>query len=482
MAIYQNAERNKILLNAYGVVIDPSLILCYDAGNPYSFVDPHRGTGVSTFTETVYDLSTVANNGTIIHYLDDITTGSNGGVFTFQGSGNTQMSTGTPSIIASFNATPLSVSIWVKPLDTAGTTTQMDIITNRNSTSGTNTARGVYLTTARQIALNIASTVVGTGAYVVPNEWYHITFVHSSTNLRCYVNSILRYTKGSASGGTGAAVGIGTNINLLQYFLYGQIGLPMIYNKELSQAEITQNYTSQAARFGLTDQTLPPLKLYFDPGSTNSYTGSIPTKIYDLSGNNYTGSLSASNATTAQRPVYSSAGGGSLFFNGTTAAGGSGSYIGGFVSGSSAIGPINTGNTYTIDTWINNTALNGIWIGTAGATPYQHYINAGDNTNNIGGTSNTFQANMVINTWYNLVTVRDGDAMWCYLNGVLIATTLNSYVTGNGTANLLLTRIGNRSTDFYARGYLGAFKIYSGTLTGIQVYNNFQATRARYGI
>jgi len=482
MAIYQNAERNKILLNAYGVVIDPSLFLCYDAGNPYSVSDFTLSPSTAEITTNVFDLSQTGNSAYSIHSNQPFTSVAGSGSFA------TYTSYLTSSVIAltrSFDQNPLSISTWFYQ-DTSSATFgnasnplpySSSIVTNA-VLNGRN--RGLSLDKTKQLAVGVGNVAnVVTTASIAPNEWYHATLIYTATDVKLYVNSILRYSRGSAAGAsTGSFIGIGGNYALgVQTQFPGYVALPMLYSRELSQAKINQNYTSQATRFGHTNQTLPPLKLYFDPGNTNSYTGSTPTKIYDLSGNRYTGSLSASNATTADRPIYSSAGGGSLYFNGVTGAGGSGSYIGGFVSGSSAIGTIDMGTVYTIDMWLNTTAAAGIWLYSALAG-YHVYTNGGDNATNLAGIT-SLNTNMSNNIWYNLVTIRNGAVMWCYLNG-LQATP--AYTTGNGVELFTLTRMGSISNGYYPRGYLGAFKVYSGVLSAVQIYNNFQSTRARYGV
>ena len=482
MAIYQNAERNKILLNAYGVVIDPSLILCYDAGNPYSLPNVKI-----TSNNGVTDLSPASNNGT--YYSYESANSGYGGIFT---AGNGFLDTSfTSAITASFNTNPLSISIWFNQSSSYSTDNPLPYVSYIVSNADTASQdRGLILGTNRQLSVAVGTTVTATTASIVPDEWYHATLVYSTTNVQLYINSILRWSRGSAAAAsTGSRVGFGYNYTLGQVSttnLLGYVALPMVYNKVLSQAEINQNYTSQAARFGLTNQTLPPLKLSFDPGNIASYdpNGATPTKIYDLSGNNYTGSLSASNATTALPPVYNSAGGGSLYFTGQALnSAGSGSYIGGFISGSSGAGSINIGNVYTIDMWVkSDTISNSMWLTQTG-TVYHHYINAGDSQNNTN-TSNLFEANMTVGNWYNLVTIRNGDNMWSYVNGLQIVTATTSYDPGNGTNDFTLFKIGGFqiANGFYPRGYLGVFKIYDGTLTGIQVYNNYQSTRARYGV
>jgi len=488
MAIYQNAERNKILLNAYGVVIDPSLILCYDAGNPYSLTDT-RLTSSGIFT-TVTDLSPANNNGLNYHFSNPFTDPAYGGIFD---SYQSFTFTNSPSLTSSFNNNPLSISMWFNQSSSQDSSNPLPfapyIVSNADTASQD---RGLILATNRQLSVAVGTAVTATTASIVPDEWYHATLVYSTTNVQLYINSILRWSRGSAAAAsTGSRVSFGSNYTLAlggaSTNLQGYIALPMVYNKVLSQAEINQNYTSQAARFGLTNQTLPPLKISFDPGNIASYdpNGATPTKIYDLSGNNYTGSLSASNATTALPPVYNSAGGGSLYFTGQALnSAGSGSYIGGFISGSSGAGSINIGNVYTIDMWVNSdTISNSMWLTQTGAV-YHHYIIVGDSRNDINSSANVFAANMTVGNWYNLVTIRNGDNMWSYVNGLQIVTSTTGYDPGNGTNDFTLFKIGGYqiANGFYPRGYLGAFKIYSGTLTGIQVYNNFQSTRARYGV
>jgi hypothetical protein len=80
--------------------------------------------------------------------------------------------------------------------------------------------------------------------------WYHIALAMGSGTSRNYVNGEQVATRAyTASAASTTEVMIGA-INQ-QHEIDGLIPLTRVYNKELSAAEVTQNYNAQKLRFGL---------------------------------------------------------------------------------------------------------------------------------------------------------------------------------------------------------------------------------------
>ena len=97
-------------------------------------------------------------------------------------------------------------------------------------------------------SFNIASSLFSA------NSWNHIVCTYTSGTKRIYLNGI---QVGVATGLTGT---IPTNTTGLflgaygpgsSYFIDGKIAVSRVYNKALTQAEVTQNYNAQKSRFGL---------------------------------------------------------------------------------------------------------------------------------------------------------------------------------------------------------------------------------------
>jgi hypothetical protein len=89
------------------------------------------------------------------------------------------------------------------------------------------------------------------GTVLSPNVWYYQGLTLSSDgNARAYLNGTLVSTLASGVGNTATAEFSVGAINQ-NHWVNGSIASVVQYNRTLSQAEITQNYNAQKARFGL---------------------------------------------------------------------------------------------------------------------------------------------------------------------------------------------------------------------------------------
>jgi hypothetical protein len=100
---------------------------------------------------------------------------------------------------------------------------------------------------------NPSSTAVTSTTVVQPNTWYHAVFSKDTLGTgSLYVNGILE-GRGAMSLGVPENVPfqIGGDTTLPNRWFNGKIPITRLYNRELSQAEITQNYNAIKSRFGL---------------------------------------------------------------------------------------------------------------------------------------------------------------------------------------------------------------------------------------
>ena len=82
------------------------------------------------------------------------------------------------------------------------------------------------------------------------NTWYHGAVTFDSVNgHKMYINGVLDNTSANVtlSLASGIQIGAFSNGNLFN----GNIGSPMIYNRELSANEIQQNFNALKGRYGL---------------------------------------------------------------------------------------------------------------------------------------------------------------------------------------------------------------------------------------
>jgi hypothetical protein len=144
------------------------------------------------------------------------------------------------------------------------------------------------------------SDIYGIDGTPLINTWVHVTAVFYNGaytgNNKLYINGVLQTLTqrvGSASSGTataGVAIG-GFQGGASVYPFQGKIGPFQIYNGELTQAQILQNFNAQSYRFGINNLiSTSGLSNYWESDNQLSYAGT-GTNILDLSGNNNSSTL-----------------------------------------------------------------------------------------------------------------------------------------------------------------------------------------------
>lgn len=207
------------------------------------------------------------------------------------------------------------------------------------------------------------------------------------------------------------------------------------------------------------------LVLSLDAADKNSYPGS-GTNWNDLSGN-------GNNGTLTNGPTFSSANGGSIAFDG----------INDYVSGN-----LTSLNDWSINIWYYSLDI---------TTKNVYYPVSGTSTSNGLGFGGNFNVttqnrwyffdgtnvlshanpNIVINKWYNLVVTKNSTSYNLYTNSSLSLST-------TGT-NLTLTQynLGRRGDDFwYVNGRIACVLFYNRAITSIEVLQNYNATKSRFGL
>ena len=211
-------------------IVTNGLVLYLDAANYQSY--PRSGT---TWT----DLSSQSNNGTLVNsvgYSID-----NGGTLTFNGS-NTRVSTDfKPSGARSY-------FVWVKYNKTTS-------LPNGYSLTGTQQQNaynylgiqngGAFYYYIGTVGGTISSTVLS------PNIWYQQGLVlFSDGSRKAYLNGIEIFSGTGGVGGTATAEFSVGCVNQ-NHWVDGNISVVTQYNRELSQAEITQNFNALRTRYGI---------------------------------------------------------------------------------------------------------------------------------------------------------------------------------------------------------------------------------------
>ena len=209
------------------------------------------------------------------------------------------------------------------------------------------------------------------------------------------------------------------------------------------------------------------LTLCLDAGNTKSYPGSGTTWT-DLSGGGNTGTLT-------NGPTYSSANGGSIVFDGTDDIVNT-SYV--------------SSNAFTWSVWFKtNVVSSGYRNIISIPTPNYILLLMDSGTPNLGfWTSDALSGQSLstptisVNTWYNVVFVREGNSI---TNGYKIYVNSVSYGsanTGIWSTSSTISFGGRTDATQFLNGNIAQASIYNRALTAAEVSQNFNALKGRFSI
>ncbi|CAB4129671.1 Concanavalin A-like lectin/glucanases superfamily [uncultured Caudovirales phage] len=223
-------------INYYGNVVSNGLIMDLDAAKFDSY--PKTGT-------RWYDITWTTSGGTLTN--GPVFNSSNGGFFSFDGVDDL-VNLGNQS----FNT--VTFDLWVNIQTFTG---NRAILSKGSQALGSGATFAAWIVSATNTVRNRFYNFSGNSAFVTTasltsNVWYNLTWTYDNSNVRLYTNSSLTETS--------AVVGpliVTNNTNLLiasdfytQSAEMRSSGFKM-YNRALTQAEITQNYNAVKGRFGL---------------------------------------------------------------------------------------------------------------------------------------------------------------------------------------------------------------------------------------
>lgn len=240
----------------------------------------------------------------------------------------------------------------------------------------------------------------------------------------------------------------GTNLNYVNQ--YGQIGTYFGMNKNGKSIQ-TKTYDLSAG-----------LVMHLDAGNAASYpgTGTIWT---DLSG-------FGNNGTLVNSPTYNSSNSGNLVFNGTT------TYVD---------APLTKTASCTFSVWAKSTSAPSSMLfnaGNHGTGPDLFFSGGVLNWNTWDSSANPFgsiPATALNGNWHNYVVVNDAvsNITKLYYDGVLYGTA--AYVNASATTALY---IGGSSSGYQWNGAIGVFQVHNRVLTPLDVLENFNNLKTRYGL
>ena len=194
------------------------------------------------------------------------------------------------------------------------------------------------------------------------------------------------------------------------------------------------------------------------------------THFADLSGNNNNGTINGA--------IFNSANGGSIVFDGTN------DYVSGTTSGL-------VSSVISMDVWfnVNSSKTYSALMGSNATEKYEMLIKSGLHIEVSLQASNYMQYNNILslNTWTNIVVTAVSGTQWkMYKNGVYLGSPTSSVgtwqVSGTSISNFDLGRIRNDVAPFAYSGNISTVKIYNRELTASEVLQNYNATKARFGL
>jgi hypothetical protein len=213
-------------------IITDGLILYLDAGYKSSY----GGSGT-----TWYDVSGYGNNGTLTN--SPTYNSSNNGSIVFDGVDDYISIVGVNSLFEVANAT-FTVNMWVYAY----------AIQNRMGLWGKNDAYEFGFISSGSIQFwspgGTFSVAIVDSNYL--NQWKMITSINSPQGSYVYSNGVLIGYGGQLSGVGGSNFAIGSGFDPPGTNTFnGRIGITQIYNRALTETEISQNYNAQKGRYGL---------------------------------------------------------------------------------------------------------------------------------------------------------------------------------------------------------------------------------------
>jgi hypothetical protein len=217
-------------------IVTDGLIFAVDAGSTRSY----PGTGTTT-TNIINGASGTLTNG--VAYVTN-----NGGAFDFDGTDDFIVFPDDTNL----NNQTLTMESWVNMHSTLSQDAfffEKGFVNSQYSTF-TNANNLIF----RTIGLSTQDLAVSMLSYTSADTWFHVACTYGAGVKYVYINGVAVTTMTGLTGTistntTGLFLGAYGPGNSFQ--MDGKIAVSRVYNKALTQAEVTQNFNAQKSRFGL---------------------------------------------------------------------------------------------------------------------------------------------------------------------------------------------------------------------------------------
>ncbi len=449
------------------------------------YIDPSNRRCFSGSGVTINNLVTRGFGGTLIN--GTTTDAELRKTFLFDGS-NDYITVPLPNPLTTGSS--ISISLWAKWLTVGSGSTRIQTLVD-NSHYASATSYGFVLQDRPDLGgiLEWAAspgngvTRVRTTNSFGDNNWHHIVATNNGTTSKLYID-------GSSNAVSQLASGIGNTQSLLVFgrrnddatrYLNGNISNIKIYNRELSESEIVQDYHALRSKFyPIANYATNGLVLSYDFSNTESYPG-LGSDLYDLSAYTNDGVL-------VNNPIYVSSGGGYISLDGTDD----------FVV-TNRTNSLRFVQAMSMEAWFTVNSANDSFVCILGA----QYGTGNNNSYSIWLYDFVLQSGVLVSpvmqhltypttvsydTWYHIIHTYDGSNQYMYVNGSLVAsgaTTGNILYDNNNTKVTFGSdyELGyNSGLNGIMKGRIGLIRLYNRALTFAEVTQNFNDSRTRFGL
>ena len=298
-------------------------------------------------------------------------------------------------------------------------------------------------------------------------NWYYVGLTYDGTTMRGYVNGQLAGTKNLSRAtpyNNGSGVGLNYAIAANDSTSLGdgspakmKLGAFHVYNKALSNQEIVSNYNYTKSNYIYTGS----MSIWIDANDPASFSGG---SITDLSGNNYTHTLTAgatSSTIFGFKSFDCTTGNKRIVVNGT--------------------GPTLPTTGYTYVVWAKIISSNSLFRTLLYTnSPKYTPITIPNGTNTLGYWDTAFRSSgydisSLADTWVQYSVVGDNSSQTFYINDSQVGSSI-SYGSG-GTTHWGL---GNNDLAGQPFGHVGNMMLYNKKLTLDQIKQNYDALKHVY--
>jgi hypothetical protein len=299
-------------------------------------------------------------------------------------------------------------------------------------------------------------------------NWYYVGLTYDGSIMRGYVNgqlagskSVSRWTPYNNGGGVGLnyAIAAADNTSLGDGGpAKMKLGAFHVYNTALSQQQILNNYDFTKSNYIYTGS----MSIWIDANDPASFSGG---SVNDLSGNNYTHTLTSGSTSSiifGFKSFDCSTGNKRIEVNGT--------------------GPTLPTTGYTYVSWariISSSASFRTLLYTKGTTKITP-ITIPNGTNTLGYwatgfVSSGYDLSSLGDVWAQYSVVGDNSSQTFYINGSQVGSTINQGAGGNTHWGL-----GNNDIVPQSFGYVGNMMFYNKKLTLDEIKQNYDALKHVY--